>query len=85
MKTDIAVYPYLEAAFAIDTFQGCSPLVISIDNNSAGYIEEYEWIFGDGDGSSSSAPTLSHTYTNTTGLPIIHNLRLVVRNIARAL
>ncbi len=83
VKTDIAVYPYLEAAFAIDTFQGCSPLVISIDNNSAGYIEEYEWIFGDGDGSSSSAPTLSHTYTNTTGLPIIHNLRLVVRNIAR--
>jgi len=82
-ETDISVYPYLEAAFAIDTFQGCSPLLISIDNNSAGYIEAYEWTFGDGGSSSSSAASLSHTYINNTTLPVQHNLRLVVRNDAR--
>ena len=81
-ETDIAVYPYLEADFAIDTFQGCSPLVISIDNNSAGYIEAYEWTFGDGGSSSSSAASLSHTYINNTLAPIQHNLRLIVRNNA---
>jgi len=81
-ETDISVYPYLEADFAIDTFQGCSPLLISIDNNSAGYIEAYEWTFGDGGSSTSSGAFLSHTYVNNTTAPIQHNLRLVVRNDA---
>ncbi|MCP4311973.1 MAG: PKD domain-containing protein [Bacteroidetes bacterium] len=83
VATDIAVYPYIEAAFAIDTFQGCSPLVISIDNNSAGYIEEYEWTLGDGATSSTSANSFSHTYSNLTALPIQYNLRLVVKNNTR--
>jgi PKD repeat protein len=83
-NTSISVYPYLEAAFAIDTFHGCSPLIISIDNISAGYIEEYEWTFDDGSGSlSTPAATLSHTYTNTTVTPSLHNLRLVVKNNTR--
>lgn len=83
VETDIAVYPYIEAAFALDTFQGCSPLMISIDNNSAGYIEEYEWTMGDGTTYSTSASTFNHTYTNTTGATIQYNLRLVVKNNAR--
>jgi len=83
VETDISVYPYLEAAFAIDTFQGCSPLTIGIDNNSAGYIEEYQWTFGDGTSSNTSAASFSHTYTNLTAAPIQHNLRLVVKNNAR--
>ncbi|KPK83440.1 MAG: hypothetical protein AMS27_12845 [Bacteroides sp. SM23_62_1] len=83
VETDIDVYPYLEAAFATDTFQGCSPLTIGIDNNSAGYIEEYAWAFGDGATSNSSAATLSHTYTNTTAAPIQRNLRLIVKNNTR--
>jgi len=83
VESDIAVYPYLEAAFAIDTFQGCSPLLISIDNNSAGYIEEYEWTMGDGTVYDFSTSTFSHTYNNTTGQPIIDTLRLVVKNNSR--
>ncbi len=83
VEADIAVYPYIEASFAIDTFQGCSPLTIHIDNNSAGYIEEHEWRFGDGDGSASAGPTLSHTYRNLTALPIHYSLRLVVKNNTR--
>jgi PKD repeat protein len=83
VEADIAVYPYLEAAFAVDTFQGCSPLVIGIDNNSAGYIEQYEWTFGDGTSSGTSAASFSHTYTNNTLAPISRNLRLVVKNNAR--
>ncbi len=80
---DISVYPYLEADFAIDTFQGCSPLVISIDNNSAGKIDVYEWSFGDSVTSPLPGPTLSHTYRNTTIEPINYTLRLVVRNMTR--
>ncbi len=83
VETDIAVYPYIEAAYAIDTFQGCSPLIISIDNNSAGYIEEYEWTMDDGTVYSTSASTFTHTYTNITAAPIEYNLRLVVRNNTR--
>ncbi len=83
VETDISVYPYIEAAYAMDTFQGCSPLVISIDNNSAGYIEEYEWTMGDGTIYSTSASTFNHTYSNTTDIPIQYNLRLVVNNNAR--
>jgi len=83
VEADIAVYPYLEAAFAIDTFQGCSPLMIGIDNNSVGYIEEYEWTFGDGATSGTGAASFSHTYTNNTLAPVSHNLRLVVKNNAR--
>jgi len=83
VETDIAVYPYIEAGFALDTFQGCSPLLISIDNNSAGYIEEYEWTMDDGTTYSTSASSFNHTYSNTTALPIQFNLRLVVKNNAR--
>jgi PKD repeat protein len=83
VTADISVYPYLEADFAIDTFQGCSPLSLSINNNSAGYIEEYEWTFGDGGTSSSSAGILYHTYVNTTAAVIQHNLKLVVKNNTR--
>lgn len=83
VETDIAVYPYIEADFAIDTFQGCSPLVLGIDNNSAGYIEEYEWTMGDGTTYSTSAGTFTHTYTNTTTAPVQYNLKLVVRNNTR--
>jgi len=81
--SDVAVYPYIEADFAIDTFQGCSPLVIHIDNNSAGYIEAFEWSFGDGDSATSSAGSLTHTYRNTTLAPVTYPLRLVVKNEAR--
>jgi PKD repeat protein len=82
-ETAIAVYPYLEADFATDTFQGCSPLLITIHNNSAGYIEEYEWTMGDGSISATSASSFTHSYTNTTAAPIEYKLRLVVRNNVR--
>ncbi len=82
-REDIWVYPYLEASFTTDTFRGCSPLVVDIENNSAGYIEEYEWTFGDGATSSSSAGSLSHSYTNTGTTPVTYKLRLVVKNNVR--
>ena len=82
-RSEVGVYPYIEADFAIDTFQGCSPLVIHIDNNSAGYIEAYEWTFGDGDSATTSAGSLTHTYRNI-GLTLVeYPLQLVVKNEAR--
>ncbi|UCG27910.1 MAG: PKD domain-containing protein [Bacteroidales bacterium] len=82
-ETDISVYPYLEADFAVDTVRGCSPFTISIENNSAGYIEEYEWDLGDGNFSNTSAASFFHTYVNATGAPVQHILQLVVKNNTR--
>jgi len=83
VETDIAVYPYLEADFRVDTVRGCAPFILGIDNNSAGYIEEYEWDLGDGNTSSTSAATFTHTYNNATGIAQNYILQLVVKNNTR--
>jgi len=83
VETDISVYPYIEADYAIDTFQGCSPLTLGIDNNSAGYIEEYEWDFGDLSTSDTSDASFTHTYVNETDSPVEYDLQLVVKNNTR--
>jgi len=80
VETDISVYPYLEADFRVDTVRGCSPFTLGIDNNSAGYIEEYEWDLGDGNFSNTSAPTFTHTYVNATAAPQQLTVQLVVKN-----
>ena len=77
----ITVYPYIEADFTVNEFQGCAPFEITVSNASAGAITQYEWTWGDGTpNSSSGAPVLTHTYDNITAAPIVYPLRLVVQN-----
>nr|HQH41522.1 PKD domain-containing protein [Bacteroidales bacterium] len=78
----ITVRPFIKADFTVQPDKGCSPLQVTIQNMAVGgsSIISYEWDFGDGSTSNSSAPALTHTYTNTTGLVQIRQLRLVVTN-----
>jgi len=78
----ITVYSYIHADMAVDTSIGCSPLPVNINNLSAGGISQYNWNFGDGATSNSSASSLSHTYVNKTNNPTpqVRTLKLVVSN-----
>ncbi|MGE0079652.1 MAG: PKD domain-containing protein [Bacteroidales bacterium] len=65
-RATIQVFPYIEGEFTIDTAYGCSPLTITVTNNSAG---EDSIILDFGDGtvynySSTSFTTRNHTYIN---------------------
>lgn len=56
----------INAVFAVDSDNGCTPLVVHFTNSSTSNvpITNYQWIFGDGTSSSAANPT--HAY-NVTG------------------
>jgi len=65
-RTTIRVFPYLEGEFTLDSTYGCSPLPVTITNNSSGE-DNITLDFGDGS-AFLIAPTFVqtlHTYTNT--------------------
>ncbi len=66
------------ADFKIDTAQGCSPLNVNIINTSIGDINIYEWFYDDGSPVDNNINPVSHPYTNITGAPVTHNLKLRV-------
>ena len=55
-----------QASFSVDSFHGCAPLTDGFTNTSTSSspITGYQWVFGDGGGSTTANPT--YTY-NTTG------------------
>lgn len=63
----IQVYPEPVIELLTDTTEGCTPLLINftadIDLASGLVVNEYEWVFGDGQ-TGSSAADVSHTYTD---------------------
>ena len=52
--------PYINAAFTTDKYAGPVPLVVNFTDISAGYVDEWQWSFGDGATSTDQNP--SHTY-----------------------
>ena len=76
----IKVSPYLHADFTVSPAQGCAPYNAVIANNCLGGIKRYEWNFGDGTTSTSSAKTLTHLYNNSTDTVQKRTLRLVIEN-----
>jgi len=84
-STNITVYPYIDAQFAIDTSFGCSPLEVRYVYTKHPGITEYRWDW-DGNGTTDTttfpaAPnSLSHIFVNQTGA--VQNLptRLTVVN-----
>lgn len=61
--------PPLSARFAMDTSQGCAPLVVYFTDFSQGLVQKWQYNFGDGGGSNERNPT--HMYSaNTGGLKI---------------
>ncbi len=79
----VTVYPYVNADFNIDISEGCSPLTVTISNNSSG--NEYFWFWDDsdltlGNADDNSANPTPHTYTHTTGGTRTDSLTLIVGN-----
>lgn len=59
----ILVKPKPIASFGTNRDDGCSPLPIFFNNNSAGNATQYVWDFGDGSATSNQANPGSHTFT----------------------
>jgi PKD repeat protein len=75
----VTVRPHIEAMFAFDTVFECTPHEIWITDQSYG-ADTYLWDFGDGDTSTSSGPTIMHTYVNNTPFPVTRTISLRVEN-----
>jgi gliding motility-associated-like protein len=77
------VHPFLNADFTETPSSGCSPLTINIINKSNGgsSITNYQWDFGDGNTSNSSAANIAHTYINATNAVQKRSIRLIVTNV----
>ena len=82
----IQVEPFIEADFEINRNKGCSPLEISITNDSKGGITDYYWFWNDDNLDLSAADSrrndsgFIHAYTNSSGSPQIQILTLIVSN-----
>ncbi|MFN8207738.1 MAG: PKD domain-containing protein [Bacteroidales bacterium] len=77
------VRPNIDAAFTVNTGQGCAPLIVNITNTSFGKypgISNYSWNFGDGDTTTLASGQYKHIYSNNTSTEKSYNLRLIVRN-----
>ena len=83
----VDVHPYIDADFEVNKNSGCSPLNISITDNSTGGINQYYW-FWDHDPSltlsdaDSTTTTVGFpiTYINTSGSSQDKSLTLIVTN-----
>ncbi|MBW8051302.1 MAG: hypothetical protein FVQ77_13360, partial [Cytophagales bacterium] len=76
----IVVHPKPLANFGVDTNQGCSPLTVTITNNSLG-VDSVIWDFGDGSAVSNDTSTVTtHTYVNNSDTTKFHILKLIVLN-----
>lgn len=74
----VVIHPLPVAIFDVDTAQGCSPLEITITNTSGG--TSYDWSFGDGNTSTTSAGSFTHTYNNTNSFIKGYDLDLTVND-----
>ncbi|MBU8893049.1 MAG: PKD domain-containing protein [Bacteroidales bacterium] len=81
----VNVYPLVIADFDIDISEGCSPVIVTISNNSSG--GNYRWFWTDDDltaaadfTTNTSPDSFTHTYTNSSGITDINNLTVIADN-----
>ncbi|MBI5217431.1 MAG: PKD domain-containing protein [Bacteroidia bacterium] len=76
---NIIVYSRIQADFSFEYSSGCSPFVVGITNSSTG-AATYQWDFGNGNFSTTSAAFFNYTYENFTNNPDTNTIRLIVQN-----
>ncbi len=84
-NSDVNVNRYVKADFDVDITEDCSPLTVTIDNNSRGGNYRWYWNSQNASGaadrtSTSDTETFTHDYINTTGSDITFYLTLVAEN-----
>lgn len=72
----ITLYPYISARFTLDNADGCSPLLVNINDASAGGIINRIWVMGDGN--SFTGARTNYTYTNLGNATVNRRLKLIV-------
>ena len=73
IRRTVTVLPDVIAGFNASQTEGCHPLEVSFGNLSSGGVS-YLWDFGDGSSSSANSP--GHTFTNFTDTVIVRQVRL---------
>lgn len=77
---NVTVHAKLNPVFSIDVPRTCAPYNATVSNNSDGGITNYFWDFGDGNWSTSSAPSLKHLYRNNSTVEKTYTVKLIVGN-----
>lgn len=67
-RSTLVLHPKPSAAVIRDVTAGCSPLTVTLQNNSA-IATTYEWIYGDGEVSDTTATVHQHVYQSTSTAP----------------
>lgn len=71
---EVIIYPDIQSTFSVSPNNGCSPLLVSFTNTTAG-ASFYQWSFGDNGSSTLENPT--HIYTNNTANDSIYPIMLI--------
>ena len=74
--TSILVHPQPIAQFVTNTQAGCQPLAVNFQDLTIG-ATALDWTFDDGGTLNAGPGNTSHTYSNTTGAPIVFDPVLV--------
>lgn len=72
----IHVHPQPIAQFVPGVQAGCQPLTVTFQDLSLG-ASTLDWVFGDGTSTSAGPGNTAHTYTNTTGAPVVMDPLLI--------
>lgn len=75
----VVVHPNPTAALSVSDSINCQPHSLNISNNSTGAIK-YNWDFGNGDTSDTSAAFFPYIYTHNNSTPTNFNLQIIVES-----
>ena len=73
----VTVSPFIKAAFAMDQYEGCSPLMVNAEAEEYGGIGEYQWDFDNGNQPMGLNPD-EQTYTKSDGGADSYTVHLTV-------
>jgi gliding motility-associated-like protein len=76
----VVIHPLPVVAFTIDSISQCHPAEVFITNNSTGAVI-YDWKYGNGNTSTTSAINHSHIFSNTTNQPVTYPISLIITSI----
>ena len=73
----VTVHPFIEAAFSMDQYEGCSPLTVDAEAEEYGGIGTYEWDFDNGTPQTGLDPD-EQTYNKSDGGSDSYTVQLTV-------
>ncbi len=78
---EVTVNPTAIANVSTQQYSGCSPLNVTFENTSVNALG-YNWNYGNGQTSTTSAPTHDFLYVNTTAQPVTYSAILLANQVS---